>query len=59
MYADFRETDAYFVTAFELLLSLYRVPFDHEAVAGWHRTLAEVSHRQPAGPDELELGHDE
>ena len=59
VHADFRETDAYFVTAFELLLSLYRVPFGHEAVAGWHRTLAQASHRQPASPDEPELGHDE
>ncbi len=39
VYADFRETDAYFITAFELMLSLYQLPFDHEAVVDWRRKL--------------------
>ncbi len=39
VYADFRETDAYLIRAFELMLSLYQLPLNHEAVVDWHRKL--------------------
>jgi hypothetical protein len=31
-YADFRLESHYFATLFDLILTLYRIPFDHDAV---------------------------
>jgi len=33
VHADFRDDDAYFITAFNLILSLYQIPPTHPAVA--------------------------
>src|SRR5262249_17333137 len=33
VYGDFRKEEAYFTTAFDLMLSLYQLPFNHTAVA--------------------------
>jgi hypothetical protein len=38
--SDFRDEAAYFDTALDLLLSLYRVPPRHPAVAHWKQKLA-------------------
>ncbi len=44
-YADFRNEDLYFVTAFDLMLSLYRIDSRHPAVREWKRRLGnEESH---------------
>src|SRR5258708_27998095 len=37
--ADFRDETAYFVTAFDLIVGLYGIAFDHPAVAEWRRSL--------------------
>jgi hypothetical protein len=39
VYADFRDTQAYFATAFDLLLSLYEIPPQHQAVADLRESL--------------------
>jgi hypothetical protein len=39
VYADFREERAYFTTAFDLILSLYEIPFNHRAVADLRESL--------------------
>ena len=39
VYADFREEHAYFKTAFELILSLYRLPPNHPAVSDLRESL--------------------
>jgi hypothetical protein len=46
VYADFRNEDAYFGTAFDLILSLYQLPPNHPAVADLRESL-----RGPDGPD--------
>ena len=39
VYADFRDEDAYFTTAFDLILSLYEIPPSHRAVADLRESL--------------------
>jgi small GTP-binding protein len=39
VYADFRDETAYFTTAFDLILSLYRIPPNHSAVADLRESL--------------------
>ncbi|MCY2992947.1 MAG: toll/interleukin-1 receptor domain-containing protein [Planctomycetota bacterium] len=39
VYADFRDESAYFTTAFDLILSLYRLPPNHPAVADLRESL--------------------
>jgi hypothetical protein len=39
VYADFRNEAAYFATAFDLVVSLYGIAFDHPAVSQWRRSL--------------------
>lgn len=41
VYGDFRNEDAYFATAFDLILSLYDLPLNHPAVADLRDTLRE------------------
>ncbi|MCP3997616.1 MAG: hypothetical protein GY722_21535, partial [bacterium] len=41
VYADFRDEAAYFTTAFDLILSLYEIPFGDRAVADLRETLRE------------------
>jgi hypothetical protein len=45
VYADFRNEDVYFLTAFDLILSLYQVPRNHPAVSDLRESLelAEIS----------------
>ena len=33
VYADFRRDDLYFPSLFDLVLTLYKIPFGHQAVA--------------------------
>jgi WD40 repeat protein/GTPase SAR1 family protein len=47
VYADFREAEAYFITAFRLILSLYGLSPHHSAVADLVESL------EPGGPMEL------
>jgi small GTP-binding protein len=39
VYADFRNETNYFATAFDLIVSLYGIPFEHPAVAEWRQQL--------------------
>ena len=39
VYGDFRSDEAYFITAFDLILSLYRLPPNHPAVADLRESL--------------------
>jgi hypothetical protein len=39
VYADFRNETNYFATAFDLIVSLYGIPFVHPAVAEWRQQL--------------------
>jgi hypothetical protein len=39
IYGDFRNDDAYFTTAFDLILSLYQLPPNHSAVADLRESL--------------------
>jgi hypothetical protein len=39
VYADFRDAQAYFATAFDLILSLYQIPPHHQAVADLRESL--------------------
>jgi len=41
VYADFRDEPTYFITAFDLILSLYRLPPTHKAVADLRESLRE------------------
>ncbi len=41
VYADFRDAEAYFTTAFDLILSLYDIPFGDAAVADLRESLRE------------------
>ncbi len=41
VYADFRDENAYFTTAFDLILSLYEIPFGDPAVADLRESLRE------------------
>ena len=41
VYADFRNERAYFTTAFDLILSIYDLPFNHQAVADLRESLRE------------------
>ncbi len=41
VYADFRDQQAYFTTAFDLILSLYEIPFSDRAVADLRESLRE------------------
>lgn len=41
VYADFRDQQAYFTTAFDLILSLYEIPFGDPAVADLRESLRE------------------
>ena len=41
VYADFRDDQAYFTTAFDLILSLYEIPFHDRAVADLRESLRE------------------
>ena len=43
--ADFRDEAAYFGTLYDLILSLYRIPFDHPAVADLRDKLRAVDER--------------
>jgi len=47
VYADFRDESAYFITAFDLILSLYQLPPNHPAVADLRESLRE--HDGPGG----------
>ena len=40
VYADFRDEEAYFQTAFDLILSLYQLPPNHPAVTDLRESLA-------------------
>jgi hypothetical protein len=40
VFADFRQERAYFTTAFDLILSLYDIPFHHPAVADLRESLS-------------------
>jgi hypothetical protein len=40
-FADFRVERAYFTTAFDLILSIYNIPFNHRAVADLRDSLRE------------------
>jgi small GTP-binding protein len=53
VHADFRDETAYFKTAFDLIVSLYGIPFDHRAVAEWRRSLRgdEFAQPEPEEPD--------
>jgi len=50
VYADFRDEAAYFSTAFDLILSLYRLPPNHPAVADLRESLRGRQLRQGLGP---------
>lgn len=39
VFADFRSEEAYFATLFDLILTLYKIPFDSQAVADLRETL--------------------
>ena len=39
VYADFRDDESYFITAFALILSLYNLPPTHPAVADLRESL--------------------
>jgi hypothetical protein len=39
VYADFRDAGAYFITAFDLILSLYNIPRSDPAVADLRESL--------------------
>ena len=39
MYADFRDATAYFITAFDLILSVYNIPRSDPAVADLRESL--------------------
>ena len=41
VYADFRDERAYFAAAFDLILSIYNIPFNHQAVADLRESLRE------------------
>jgi GTPase SAR1 family protein len=41
VFADFRDERAYFTTAFDLILSIYNIPFNHRAVADLRESLRE------------------
>lgn len=41
VYADFRDERAYFAAAFDLILSIYNIPFNHQAVADLREKLRE------------------
>jgi hypothetical protein len=41
VYADFRDEEAYFITAFDLILSPYNIPFRDPAIADLRDTLRE------------------
>ncbi len=45
VYADFRDDRQYFATAFDLILSLYEIPFQHTAVADLRESLREPGWR--------------
>jgi GTPase SAR1 family protein len=49
LFADFREERAYFSTAFDLILSLYDIPFTHKAVADLRESLGESDSPLEAG----------
>jgi len=42
VYADFRDNRHYFLTAFDLILSLYEIPFNNQAVADLRESLREM-----------------
>jgi hypothetical protein len=39
IYADFRDETTYFATAFDLMVCLYGIPFEHPAVTEWRQRL--------------------
>src|SRR4029453_4184653 len=43
VYADFRHEEMYFAALFDLVLSMYRVPFDDEDVTGLRTSLLPLS----------------
>jgi hypothetical protein len=45
VYADFGESSAYFATVFDLTLSLYKIPPNHQAVADLRETLGAPEYR--------------
>jgi hypothetical protein len=49
VFADFRDERAYFTTAFDLILSLYDIPFHHQAVADLRESLRESDSPLEAG----------
>ncbi len=45
VYGDFRNEAAYFITAFDLILSLYELPPNHQAVADLRESLSGLENR--------------
>jgi small GTP-binding protein len=59
VYADFREEAAYFSTAFDLIVSLYSIAFDHLAVAQWRRQLHGEEPLRREEPDDQEFSDEQ
>jgi WD40 repeat protein/GTPase SAR1 family protein len=59
VYADFRDETAYFATAFDLIVSLYGIPFGHPAVAEWRRPLRGDEILRRAEPDGREFSDEQ
>jgi hypothetical protein len=49
VYSDFREQKAYFAALFELILSIYRLPFDNPTFADLRKVLRGDDHQIGAG----------
>ncbi|HVC94263.1 MAG TPA: TIR domain-containing protein [Pirellulales bacterium] len=61
VYADFREEVGYFATAFDLILTLYRIAVDHPAVAERREHLRSkmLPFPCPQEPDDLEISDEQ